>query len=393
MRRAPIALAALSLLVGYSDPAGGGEAVVLRHADGQANLGGYTKGKNIRVGEGGLSHKNGQKESRGKANKKPKQAPGFFTLIVLPDTQGYADTRHKETQKHWPSIGDQRSCFFKQTQWIKKNKGTLNIAMAVHVGDITQTEHDEEWKIADAAFKTLDNHVPYILCSGNHDMGYSPEHRKTSYSRASRFGAFFPPSRFTKNPLYGPHFGKNKSRHFREEGKIENYYLFLEAGGMKFLILTLEFKPRDQSLAWANKVVAEHPECRTIIVTHSYLTRNKGQLSGADHYPVQGNSGRSTWQKFVSQHKNIFLVLSGHALENRLTSQGEHGNTVHQVQADYWYFDIPKIKAGSGFLRIMTFHPAKNTIQVETFSPVLGEFLVRPKSKFSLDYDMSGKWK
>ena len=45
---------------------------------------------------------------------KPQQDPGFFTLIVLPDTQGYADVRHKETQKHWPSIGNQRSCFFKQ---------------------------------------------------------------------------------------------------------------------------------------------------------------------------------------------------------------------------------------------------------------------------------------
>ena len=32
------------------------------------------------------------------------QDPGFFTLIVLPDTQGYADVRHKETQKHWDLI-------------------------------------------------------------------------------------------------------------------------------------------------------------------------------------------------------------------------------------------------------------------------------------------------
>jgi len=89
--------------------------------------------------------------------------PGLFTLIVLPDTQGYADVRHKETQKHWPSIGDQRFCFFKQTEWIKENKKKRNIVMTVHVGDITQTQHDEEWDIADTAFKTIDNHVPYIL--------------------------------------------------------------------------------------------------------------------------------------------------------------------------------------------------------------------------------------
>ena len=39
----------------------------------------------------------------------------------------------------------------------------------------------------------------------------------------------------------------------------------------------------------------------------------------------------------------------------------------------------------------MTFHPDKNSIEVQTYSPVLDEFLVRPKSNFSLDYAMSGK--
>ena len=77
-------------------------------------------------------------------------------------------------------------------------------------------------------------------------------------------------------------------------------------------------------------------------------------------------------------------------MENRLTSKGKHGNAVHQVQADYWYWDIAKIKAGSGFLRIMTFRPGNNKIEVQTYSPVLDEFLERPKSKFSLDYTMRG---
>lgn len=316
---------------------------------------------------------------------------GSFTLIVMPDTQGYADIRHKETQKHWPDLGDQRSCFLTQTEWIKENRHKLNIVMVAHVGDITQTEHKKEWKIADAAFNTIDNYVPYILCLGNHDMGYSPRHLKTSHSRESHFSSYFRPSRFTKNPLYDSHFGSNKNLHFREEGKIENYYLFLKAGGMKFLILTLEFKPRDETLAWANKVVAQYPEYRTIIVTHSYLTKKEGHRTGADSYLVQGNSGKSIWEKFVSHHKNIFLVLSGHAMENLLTSKGKNGNTVHQVQADYWYWDIPEIKAGSGFLRIMTFRPYKNIIDVQTYSPVTDRFLTRPKSKFSLDYHMHEK--
>ena len=314
--------------------------------------------------------------------------PEFFTLIVLPDTQGYADVRHQETQHHWPEIGDQRSCFFMQTAWIKKNRKKLNIAMVAHVGDITQTDHDDEWKIADTAFKTIDDHVPYILCSGNHDMGYSLKDRRTSHSRASRFSSFFKPSRFTDNDLYNTHFGPEKAIHFREEGKTENYYLYLQKSGMKFLILTLEFKPRDETLAWANKVMDRHPDYRTIVITHAYLSGGKGGRTQTDSYPVQGNSGKSTWEKFIKKHKNIFLVLSGHAGEDLLSSKGEHGNTVHQVQADYWYWDLPEIKAGSGFLRIMRFYPHKNKIDVQTYSPVTDSFLTRPTSKFSLKYSM-----
>ncbi|NND07233.1 MAG: metallophosphoesterase [Saprospiraceae bacterium] len=311
-----------------------------------------------------------------------------FTIVVLPDTQGYADVRHKETQKHWPGIGDQRHCFFTQTEWIRKNRKKLNVVMVAHVGDITQTDHDEEWKIADTAFKTIDHHVPYIMCSGNHDMGYSPSDRKTSHSRESRFSSYFKPSRFINNPLYDLHFGSNKNLHFREEGKTENYYLFMNAGGMKFLILTLEFKPRDETLAWANDVVEHYPDHRIIIVTHAYLAGKKGQRTDVDRYMVQGNSGKATWNKFISKHKNIFLVLSGHARENLLTSKGQKGNTVHQIQSDYWYWDIPEIKAGSGFLRILTFYPEKNTINIQTYSPVVDRFLIRPQSRFSLEYLM-----
>ncbi len=202
-----------------------------------------------------------------------------------------------------------------------------------------------------------------------------------------RFSYFFHPSRFTENSFYDSHFGSNRKMHFREEGKTENYFLYLNAAGMKFLILTLEFKPRDETLDWANEIVTQHLDFRTIVITHAYLS-GKGQRTGPDNYPVKGNSGKLIWDKFIQNHKNIFLVLSGHAREDKLTSKGKHGNTVHQVQADYWYWDKPEIKAGSGFLRIMTFHPDRNRIDVQTYSPVTDQFLTRSSSEFSLEYPM-----
>ena len=76
-----------------------------------------------------------------------KQAREPFTVVVLPDTQCYADVRDKWTQSHF-KIPDQRSCFYAQTQWIKNNRRDHNIVMVAHVGDIVQYDDPEEWKIS-----------------------------------------------------------------------------------------------------------------------------------------------------------------------------------------------------------------------------------------------------
>ena len=100
---------------------------------------------------------------------------------------------------------------------------------------------------------------------------------------------------------------------------------------MKFLIVSLECKPRDEVLDWANKVVTEHPDHRVIVLTHAYMRAN-GKRFEKLGYKIKGNAGEAIWEKLVSKHKNIFMVLCGHASgEAVLTSKGDHGNQVHQV--------------------------------------------------------------
>jgi predicted MPP superfamily phosphohydrolase len=187
-----------------------------------------------------------------------------FTLIVLPDTQNYADVRDKWTQSYF-KIPDQRSCFYEQTQWIKDNHQELNIQMVAHVGDIVQHDDPEEWAIADKAFKTIDHSVPYLLSLGNHDMGCEIR-PGNAHSRETKLNNYFPPSRFERNPLY--RYGGNL------DNRSDNSYLTFEGGEMNFLILSLEFKPRDEALEWAKKVIAAHPKHQCIVVTHAYLMKN-----------------------------------------------------------------------------------------------------------------------
>ncbi|GLR17270.1 metallophosphoesterase [Portibacter lacus] len=296
-----------------------------------------------------------------------------FTIVVLPDTQNYADVREKWAQSHF-NIPDQRFCFYEQTKWIKNNKKKLNIQMVAHVGDIVQYDYPDEWAIADTAFTTIDNTVPYILSLGNHDMGCEIK-PGTAHSRETKVNNYFPPSRFENNPIY--QYGGNL------DNRSDNYFLTFEEAGMKFLMLSLEFKPRDEALAWANKVVAAHPNHQCIIVTHAYLMKN-GQRFTSLNYDIEGNAGEEMWEKLVSLHKNIFMVVCGHTEPNaRLVSKGVHGNNVYQLLSDFQFE-----KGGQGFLRIMKFYPEEKRIDVSTYSPVLKEYKEDPRNKFSLEFNL-----
>ncbi len=302
-----------------------------------------------------------------------------FTIAVLPDTQFYCDTRLKLSKK-WGN-GDLRRYFFDQTRWVRDNQKRLNIAFLVHEGDIVQADAHEEWAIAKEAMSILDGHVPYCLCLGNHDMGFKKSNNKyggdIAVNRTTHFNKYFPREKFAKTKEFGGTF--DPKRH-------DNSWYHFEATGMKFLIVSLECKPRDEVLDWANKVVAKHPEHRVIVLTHAYMRAN-GKRFDKLGYKIKGNAGEAMWQKLVSKHKNIFMVLCGHASgEAVLTSKGEHGNQVHQVLSDYQNLH----NGGESWLRYMVFEPNENKIKVYTYNPALEKFRNQPSSRFDLDYRMTG---
>ena len=153
---------------------------------------------------------------------------------------------------------------------------------------------------------------------------------------------------------------------------------------MKFLIISLECKPRDNVLEWANNVVIENPDHRVIILTHAYLNSN-GRRMNRMGYKIKGNNGEEIWEKLVKKHKNIFMVLCGHVTgEAVLTSTGDHGNQVHQILSDYQHLH----NGGESWLRYMVFEPEANKIGIYTYNPALDTFNNSPSSRFDLNYPM-----
>ncbi|UOE53357.1 metallophosphoesterase [Cytobacillus oceanisediminis] len=290
-----------------------------------------------------------------------------FKIAVLPDTQNLASNH--------PEI------FRAQTQWIADNSEEKNIKFVVHEGDITNNNNTPQWEVAYDAMRTLDGVVPYTVLPGNHDMGTggSANTRDTTL-----FNTYFPVSDFSGTETFGGVYPE-------EPDKYDNNYHTFNAGGTDWLVLSLEFGPRDPVLDWANEVVSSHPNHRVIVVTHSYMfsdeTRhNTGHAWNAHNYGVASeaggvNDGEEMWQKFVKLHPNISMVLNGHVLndgQGRRVSVGDYGNKVYQMLSNYQM----QANGGNGFIRLLEIDPEAGTIKATSYSPYLDEYKTDWQNEF-----------
>ena len=290
---------------------------------------------------------------------KHQESASGFSVVLLPDTQYYS--------KYYPRI------YLKQTRWIAENRERLNIRFVIHLGDMTQDNTDEQWQVADKAHQVLDRAgVPYSVIPGNHDM---PTHGLGRKRDTARFNNYFGLRRFAGKAWYGGHLGPGN----------ENNYSFFDGGGLKFMVVGLEFAPTRAALAWAGDVIRQHRDRRVMVVTHCYLAKSPAGATGrggyqkncAEKYNLEGSGGDTIWQLLVRRHPNIFMVLSGHVhdVEHRMRI-GLAGNPVHEILTDYQSEhpggDLERPKSGNGWLRILRFSPDKDKIEIKAYS-VTGE--------------------
>ena len=297
----------------------------------------------------------------------PNQASsaGDFTVVTLPDTQYYAAAH--------PEILDA------QIAWISRQAAAQNIAFVLHEGDIVDADEPAQWARASGSLHVLDGVVPYVLSTGNHDYARSG----AVITRRTLVDRYFPP------PSTG----------LFEPGRIENRYEILPAPGGPWLILSLEFGPRDSVLAWADRVAKRFAALPAIVVTHAYLASDNvrfdhvghpEQLFGPHRYlddRVAGsvNDGEEIWRKLVARNDNILFVLCGHDLGDgvgRLESVRPDGTTVHQILANYQMQAL----GGGGYLRLLQFSPGQRRVRVRTYSPFLDRFKTDPDNDFHLAY-------
>ncbi|MEA4937170.1 MAG: metallophosphoesterase [Paludibacter sp.] len=295
-------------------------------------------------------------------------------LIVLPDTQNYI--------KDWPYI------FQSQTAWIVNNADS--ISYVIHVGDITNANNANQWPTAVSAMSLMDNNVSYTFCPGNHDIGTngSSDTRNTTL-----LNQYMPYSKYSQMSGFGGVY---------EAGKMDNsWHTFSTPDGYNFLIVSLEFGPRNGVLEWAGEVIKAHPLHNVIINTHAYLYSDDKRISAIYEHKwtpssyglyaassQDANDGEEMWTKLVKLYPNIFMVVCGHVLNDGtglLVSDGDHGNKVYQMLANYQTGVVGTENGGNGFLRIIDIDPLKEMISVKSYSPFLYEYKTEDDQQFSFN--------
>jgi hypothetical protein len=297
--------------------------------------------------------------------------------VLLPDTQCY-------TRDH-PDV------FLAQTEWIAAQRAARNIQFVLHLGDITDDNIHPQWQNARRAMDVLEAAgIPYLMVPGNHDIG--PWGSATD--RTSHMSEWF-----------------MQTGGF-ERGRSENAFRTVTVGDSKLLLLGLEFGPRDAAVAWANEVVARHPDHHAILVTHAYLysdgnrfdwsAKGRDQSWNPNGYAVGTdpalardgcNDGEALWQKLVSRHPQFVFTFNGHVLHDgigHLVSQGTAGQDVHQMLVNYQCGTVPdRKKGGGGFLRIMTVEADGRTVHAQDYSPYYDQWLEEPDRRFTITLDRS----
>jgi len=309
-----------------------------------------------------------------------------LTTIADASGNGYDLTRHSVWLKEKAPVGDYAYSFALvgdiQTitrnypdklaniyDWIVANVKDKKIEYVFNLGDITDTDVDEEWNVAKENIKKLDPVVPYSVIRGNHDS----IENYNKYFSAEEFKALAD--------------GTN-------DNTLLNYYKKFNVGDIKYLLINLDFGPSDDVLAWAAKLIEENPDHNVIITTHAYLYRDGSTLDASETSPptLRGghNNGDHIWDKLVRKYSNIVLVICGHDPTDFITvtqTEGDNGNIVTQMLVDPQTTD--KNNGPTGLVAMLYFSEDGRNVEVEYYSTVRDEYF-HAENQFTMTLDVVG---
>lgn len=300
--------------------------------------------------------------------------PKSWSLVLVPDPQTYV------------KFGRNQPILDLMMAWVQESKQALNTKLVLCTGDLVE-QNDlvnpngaeanqnslQQWAAVKSSFSKLNNQLPYVLATGNHDYGrVSAEYRVTKYDR------YFSPEQNSLNQQalreVGPGFEMNVA------STVNAVYEFNVDSPRKLLVMVLEFAPRDTVVQWAKKVVDQpkYKDHTVVLLTHVFLSKDNKRIESQGYALKNVNYGEALFKKLIEPSKNIQLVFSGHiGVPNDFNGhigyredKNAAGKKVVQMTFNAqamgggWHGN-----GGDGWLRYLEFLPDNKTVKVKTFSP------------------------
>ena len=260
---------------------------------------------------------------------------------------------------------------------VEKGK-TKNIQYVLGLGDITNSNTATEWSTILRQTNRLNGYLPYALTPGNHDGINSGGKEVLDNIYAKKTGHYY--QLVEKN---GGFFNKDS---------VRNTYHTFTVGEIDYLVIALDFGATDDILTWAGELLNSHPNHRAIILTHGYLnsdgtTLDSNDYASPDTYVRSLNSGEDIWEKLVSKHENIAMIVSGHMHHDTIVvtpREGDAGNTVYQILMDPQ--STCKKLGGLGAIGMMYFTADGNHAKVEYYSTVFDKYFAESNKAIKLTF-------
>lgn len=311
-------------------------------------------------------------------------------MVVFPDTQNYA------------KYGKNQANFERMCGWVEQHLDAWRIGLVMHEGDFVEQnniptgggqgggdQHSQsQWESAKRALSKLEDKVPIVFATGNHDYGI-----RNSESRETQVNDYFP---LTGNKLVSDGQGGGilieTGLNAHGEHSLENAaYEVALPDGRKLLVISLEWGPRREAVAWAKELASReaYRHHTGVLLVHDFLTPESvrdgqdgnRQRAGNPHtYPngQAGNThdGEDLWQALVRDAPQFQLVLNGHEMGShvgRRVDPNAAGTPVHQMLFNAQGLgggSFEKGNGGDGWMRLLTFEPDGVTLTVRTFSPL-----------------------
>ncbi len=248
-----------------------------------------------------------------------------FSIAIIPDTQSYVDVKSQTYYKN-PYPINQWEIYYRQTQFIAEHsiQNGGDFSFALHVGDHVEkcSKQEFEWSADNNAMNNLNNNIPFLTVPGNHDYDKWILNKQVEGSK--KYKEYLGPD---SNLFKDKYWYKGSTK----EGR--NSYAIFEAANQKILVIGLELNPDEDSIKWAQYILNEYNSFPTIILIHQYLSSQQESINSNNKHKQNTNyipninykfsktnyrqlhSGwlpEQVWNNFISENKQIFLVISGH---------------------------------------------------------------------------------